>query len=374
MFILVKIGMIILYIVVILLCRRKIRKITKKSMYSYQMVSILGLMIFLIVLVLYDTYKVIEILSVSSEFFVFPYSSYAFFSDLTTMFTDFTMVLFPLAILFAIFLAISNVILLVVEGKSLTNILGIVLGLSLIVGTLLVKDVYGILDNIFDVHSYVGYCISLAIENVISITLTYIECMMMATIYVAFKCARHKVKTPKDYVIVLGCRVLDDGRPGGMLRKRVEAALDYVKTQPESRPAMVFSGGQGSDEPISEAKSMENYAVSKKYNGKMILEDKSKTTRQNFIFSKEKIGTGENVAFSTTDFHVFRSGVIATKNGFRRIEGISARSPWYYYNNALIREFAANLSSEKAMHIFNLLVLNAMSVLLILVCYFFDLI
>ena len=361
--------MIILYVVVILYCNRKLRRIAKKTMYSYRLVSTVGMIFFMLGLIINDCYRVFAVLT---DPLMNEYSHYAFFSDLASSFTSFTMVLFPLAILFAIFLCISNAILLFKEGKSLTNILGFVLGLALIVGTMMVKDIYGILDNIFDVHSYAGYCISLAIENVISITLTYLECMMVATIYVTLKSMRHKIKQEKDYMIVLGCKVLDSGRPGGMLRKRIETALDFASGL-EKKPVMVFSGGQGLDEPISEAESMKNYAVSKKYDGKMVLEDESKTTRQNFVFSKEKIGTGENVAFSTTDFHVFRSGVIATKYGFKNIEGIGARSPWYYFNNCLIREFVANLNSERKMHILNLLVLNAASVLLILVCYFFDL-
>ena len=118
---------------------------------------------------------------------------------------------------------------------------------------------------------------------------------------------------------------------------------------------------------------MENYALSQRYRGEMILEDESKTTRQNFLFSKKLVGSGENVAFATTDFHVFRSGVIATKNGYKNIEGIGAKSPWYYFNNSLIREYVANLSSEWKMHTFNLIYLNLASIIYIAICYAFDL-
>ena len=370
MFLVFKFLLMILYIVVILFCNRKLRKIAKKSMYSYQLVAVVGVIFFMLGILIHDVIMVIGM--ITSPYFT-EYSHYAFFSDITSSFTNFTMVLFPLAILFAIFLSVSNIILLVVEGKSKTNILGFLLGAALIVGTLFVKDIYGILDNVMNVHSFEGYCISLAIENMISITLTYFECMMVATIYVTAKCVHHKVKNQKDYVIVLRCKVLDDGNPGGMLRKRIDAALDYVRGE-KNLPALVFSGGRGSDEPISEAECMRNYATKKRYKGEMILEDESKSTRQNFIFSKRAIGTGENVAFSTTDFHVFRSGVIATKNGFKNIEGIGAKSPWYYYNNSLIREFVANLKSEWKMHVINIVTLNACSVLLIACCYFFDLI
>ena len=200
--------------------------------------------------------------------------------------------------------------------------------------------------------------------------------MMIATTYIALRSSHRKIKHQKDYVVVLGCKVLDNGKPGGMLKKRVDAALKFARGEKArfgTLPALVFSGGQGYDEPISEAKCMENYAVSQRFKGEMILEDESKTTRQNFLFSKKLVGSGENVAFATTDFHVFRSGVIATKNGYKNIEGIGAKSPWYYFNNSLIREYVANLSSEWKMHTFNLIYLNLASIIYIVICYAFDL-
>ena len=374
MFLVLKFLLVISYVVLILFCVRKLRKIVKKSMYSYRLVSTVGVIFFMIGLLIHD---LIDFVDMATNPLFDGYTHYDFFFDIASSFSYFTMVLFPFAIIFAIFLSISNIILLVVEGKSKTNVLGFLLGLVLIVGTLFVKDIYGILGNVINVYSNEGFYFSLAVENLIATTLTYFECMMIATIYIAAKCAHHEVKEKKDYVIVLGCRVLDDGNPGGMLKKRVEAALRFANDagiKHGSMPAMVFSGGQGHDEPISEAKCMKNYAAQKKFKGKMILEDESKTTRQNFIFSKKVIGTGENVAFSTTDFHVFRSGVIATKNGFNNIEGISAKSPWYYYNNSLIREFVANMKSEWKMHVFNIVSLNAFLIIFIVVAYFLDLI
>ena len=373
MFTVFKFLIVIFYFILLIICLRRIRKITKKTIYSYEIVSIMGVMIFIVGVIIKDCFTLYNIMTVYG---MEDYNMYAFFTDIGTMFSNFTMYVFPLMILLAIFLLISNTVLIVVEGKSRTNVLGFLLGLSLIIGTLFVKDIYGFLGSLFDVHSYAGYCISLAIENVISITLTYFECMMIATTYIALRSSHRKIKHQKDYVVVLGCKVLDNGKPGGMLKKRVDAALKFArgeKTRFGALPALVFSGGQGYDEPISEAECMENYAVSQRFKGEMILEDESKTTRQNFLFLKKLVGSGENVAFATTDFHVFRSGVIATKNGYKNIEGIGAKSPWYYFNNSLIREYVANLSSEWKMHTFNLIYLNLASIIYIAICYAFDL-
>ena len=214
-------------------------------------------------------------------------------------------------------------------------------------------------------------------ESLFAVLLCYIECMMVATIYVSIKSARHKPKNDKDYVIVLGCYVLPNGEPGRILRKRADIAADFVREEEKSSkiiPTVIASGGKGKDEPVAEAESIKNYLVNRRRfkPNQILLETESKTTRQNFLYSKEIVKKDRKVAFATTDFHVFRSGVIATKCGYKNIEGMGAKSPWYFYNNSLIREFAANLYSERKMHIFNLIAINFGLSILLLISYRFQ--
>jgi len=63
------------------------------------------------------------------------------------------------------------------------------------------------------------------------------------------------------------------------------------------------------------------------------------------------------VSFSTTNYHVFRSGVIANEQGLD-CEGMGSKTKWYFYTNALIREFIANLMYEKYKHIALLIIIN----------------
>ena len=56
-------------------------------------------------------------------------------------------------------------------------------------------------------------------------------------------------------IVVLGCRTREE--PGTMLRKRLDAAYELLLRYPES--AAVLCGGQGPNEPLSEAQSMYNY-------------------------------------------------------------------------------------------------------------------
>ena len=52
------------------------------------------------------------------------------------------------------------------------------------------------------------------------------------------------------------------------------------------------------------------------------------------------------IAFSTTNYHVLRSGLIATSQGIAA-EGIGSLTRTYFWINAFIREFIANLVAEK---------------------------
>ena len=337
----------------ILFCRRALRKAAKQSMYSYRIISIAGLIIFLslslimhIASMLYYVYF--------SELRDDQYLLSDIFSSIIDDYRDVISIVFIPVVVFAVFLFVSNTILLIKEKKCLAHVLGILLSVVIITGSVTALYLPHLINHWLFNYSEAGMRISLIMGNVFSVLVCYLECMMFATIYAAANSMRHKVLFGKKYVIILGCRVREDGQPGGILRKRVEAAIKFAHAQKRATgelPTLVFSGGKGSDEPISEAQSMHNYVIAQRYEGKIIIEDQSTTTRENFNYSKKLIGTTKDVAFATTDYHIFRSGVIATGQGYKQIEGIGAKSPWYYYYNALIREFIANLDAERKMHL-----------------------
>ena len=76
------------------------------------------------------------------------------------------------------------------------------------------------------------------------------------------------------------------------------------------------------------------------------------------------------IIFSTTNYHVFRSGVIANNQGIN-CEGIGSKTKWYFYTNALIREFIANIVQERKKHIIMLLMINISLIILILIGKYF---
>ena len=65
-------------------------------------------------------------------------------------------------------------------------------------------------------------------------------------------------------------------------------------------------------------------------------------------FSKEKIWALDpkaKVAFCTTNYHVFRSGLFARRVKMRAV-GMGAETKWYFWPNAAVREFVGLLTQH----------------------------
>ena len=66
-------------------------------------------------------------------------------------------------------------------------------------------------------------------------------------------------------------------------------------------------------------------------------------------FSKEKIlavNPQGKIAFSTTNYHVFRSGLFARRVKMRAV-GMGAETKWYFWPNAAVREFIGLLTKHR---------------------------
>lgn len=117
-------------------------------------------------------------------------------------------------------------------------------------------------------------------------------------------------------VIVLGCRIWGS-TPSSALRLRVKAGADYLKEHPSA--VAILSGGQGSDENLSEAQCMYDLMLEEGIDAdRLYLEDKSTTTDENIENSLkiiEENNLSKDVAIATTDYHQKRASMICRKNG-----------------------------------------------------------
>ena len=150
-----------------------------------------------------------------------------------------------------------------------------------------------------------------------------------------------KGKAGLDYIIVLGAQVRESG-PSAALKYRLDEAVEYLEDNPKT--ICIVSGGQGANEPYSEAEGMAQYLKEQGIDASWILlEDKSLNTEQNMEYSRALIKDGASVGIITNDFHLFRAKQIARKYGLDNICGIAAKSTPVYLPNNMLREFLAEI-------------------------------
>lgn len=126
-----------------------------------------------------------------------------------------------------------------------------------------------------------------------------------------------------DYLIVLGAQVKEKG-PSAALKFRLDTAYDYLVENENT--LCIVSGGQGANEPHSEAQGMYDYLVEKGIaKERIIMEDKSTDTSENIAFSSVFLDMEKDrVGIVTNNFHVFRGVHLAKHQGIRNVCGIAA--------------------------------------------------
>ena len=99
--------------------------------------------------------------------------------------------------------------------------------------------------------------------------------------------------TQADYYIVLGALVNPDGQPSAALAARCDTAADLLAANPDSKA--VLCGGQGGNEPCTEADSMFAYLTEQKGvdPARLLREDQSANTIENLENARTLIETAE---------------------------------------------------------------------------------
>lgn len=147
-------------------------------------------------------------------------------------------------------------------------------------------------------------------------------------------------KAPKqlDYIIVLGAQLKANG-PSYVLRLRLDEAYKYLVENENTK--VIVSGGQGKNEPDTEAQGMYDYLVGRGIAPERIIkEDKSTDTSENILFCKEILNVEiDSVGIVSNNFHIFRAVQLAKAAGYEEVYGISARSNLWYLPNNMLREF-----------------------------------
>ena len=160
--------------------------------------------------------------------------------------------------------------------------------------------------------------------------------VLSAAAYIPFVIsdARKKYRDKCDYLLVLGGNVIGADTPSAQLFERMKSAAVYLKENPET--VAVPCGGCFRDgQKKSEAEIIAAYLVEQGVDAeRIILEDKSTTTYENFEFGTKIIENHAgktlddiSVAFLSSDYHLHRAAIIAKRCGVKNCGRVSSPTP-----------------------------------------------
>lgn len=215
--------------------------------------------------------------------------------------------------------------------KLSKGILALKLTLILIGAVLLLWYLVSLFTITFNIGNFVGIICSLflilfgsfynsfpsGLKKAIFISIAvFLAVVILPISFNMARYANYKKDAGAQTVIVLGCKV-NGSTPSRYLYDRCKKAAEYLNNNPDA--VAVLSGGQGSDEAISEAQCMENVLVNMGIDkSRLYKEEKSTSTGENIAFSKKVIeenGFSKSVLIVTNEFHEYRAKLLCDKNG-----------------------------------------------------------
>ncbi len=148
-----------------------------------------------------------------------------------------------------------------------------------------------------------------------------------------------------DYLFVLGGHIIGEETPSFHLMKRIEKAAEYLNGH-KNTVAVTCGGCFRKGQKKSEALIIKEQLISMGVEeDRILLEDKSTTTNENFKFGKAIVEGHSNkefyqldTGFLSSDYHLFRAGLIAKFNGLPGLRKIGARSTVKDFIRGAVRE------------------------------------
>ena len=224
--------------------------------------------------------------------------------------------------LIGVVIALNGITLFFVSNANLGNLLTVLLGVIILFTTLFFNKIAKWLKTLV----IAGVSVAILFSSFLVIygksdTVTYKE----------------------DAVIVLGAAV-HGTTPSLTLKKRLDKAVEYHEQNPDA--IIIVSGGQGNGEDITEAAAMEKYLVEHGVNpNKIIKEDRSTSTLENFVFSKEILDNyfeeEYTTCFVTNEYHVLRAADCAKSVGIFNASHLHSNTNLSYLISGSLRECLA---------------------------------
>jgi uncharacterized SAM-binding protein YcdF (DUF218 family) len=259
----------------------------------------------------------------------------------------FILLLIPLTVVaLSIALIANGLVMLRREGRSLGNLL------SLMMGVLVPGLPLGLL-RIAEYHNIPypwNVCIR-ALSLLVVLVVVYLSVAFVSfAVYSVVYGRTPRVQCPSA-IVILGSGLIN-GKVPPLLRSRLDRALDIYRNSDcaDDRPLLVPSGGQGADEDRAEGQAMAEYLIEHDADPRDVQpETKSSNTWENINFSAEIISQhnrSDQCFVVTNNYHVLRAASLTRKAGVKAIVVGSATAK-YFVPSAFIREFVAIISQHR---------------------------
>lgn len=145
-----------------------------------------------------------------------------------------------------------------------------------------------------------------------------------------------------DYALVLGL-ALENGEPTNDLLARLDKAQEYLEEYPEAH--LILTGGNADASGHTEADVMRDILTGRGVpEEKLVLEDRSKTTVENFRNVAEMIPPEKPIVMISSDYHMDRAVRNAKEAGFSNVMRLSAPSDFLAYGANMVSEVILNLN------------------------------
>lgn len=260
----------------------------------------------------------------------------------------------------------NSLIVLKREGRSLGNLLTLILAIGL---------TFLLIYNTFIMNQLPDYLVYLFAILPFSLTYFSIAFLNFVTISLIYQLNHPKLK--QDFIIVLGAGLLNGETVTPLLARRIDRALQFYQNQKQrtGHPLkIILSGGQGPDEKVSEAFAMKQYALAQGITEEdLLLESLSTSTQTNMKFSKQLIDSFSiakpKVIFASNNYHIFRAAIFARQNQLIA-DGIGAKTALYYLPNAFLREFIAIIAMHRKKHFVIIGVVACFLIFMAIISYF----
>ncbi len=255
------------------------------------------------------------------------------------------------ALLLGLFNVANGVTMMRRESHRFVNLLSLVFGVTVVAAVVYV--IAGLaLDSVnrdvaFEMFRWLLFA-SLPIGY---LALVFVSFLAQSTLY-GWLVSRLSRKA--DAVIVLGAG-LSDGKVTPLLAARLDRGKSVFARLTSPNAVLIVSGGQGSDEPVSEAQAMSDYLLASGVDSsRLLMEDQSTTTEQNLEFSRrllcERGLENARCLVVTNNYHAMRAAFLMRKLGVAG-HAVGASTARYFWPSAFLREYLAILRDHTVLNV-----------------------